>query len=271
VFDAVVAVDAEVAHLLPYGGVAPRHVRDLVYGAMFTRGVEELRHTAIFIGGSDVSAGEELLRQVTKCFFGPMRVSVLFDANGANTTAAAAVLAAARHVELAAATVLVLAATGPVGQRAVRLLAGQGARVRVASRTRQRAEQVCQHTQTRWPEAKLEPVETRSDADLAAALQGATVVIAAGAAGVQVLPAKLYSKSRDLRVAVDLNAVPPSGIEGVEATDRARDRQDVICYGAIGVGATKMKIHKQAVRKLFTSNDLVLDAEEVFALGQEIA
>ena len=45
----------------------------------------------------------------------------------------------------------------------------------------------------------------------------------------------------------------------------------MICYGAIGVGGTKMKIHRAAVEKLFTANDLVLDAEEVFAIGQELA
>jgi len=82
-----------------------------------------LSQTAIFVGGANVAAGEALLQQVTACFFGPMRVSVMLDANGANTTAAAAVLSAARHQPLAGATALVLAATGPVGQRAVRLLA----------------------------------------------------------------------------------------------------------------------------------------------------
>src|SRR5207253_6917612 len=94
VFDAVVAVDAGVAQLLRHGGVTPKAVRDLVYGAMFTRGPAELKNTAIFIGGSDVAAGEELLTKVRDCFFGPMRVSVMLDSNGANTTAAAAVLCA---------------------------------------------------------------------------------------------------------------------------------------------------------------------------------
>ncbi len=123
VFDAVVAVDAGVEQLLAHHGVLPADVRDLVHGAMFTRGPKDLCNTAIFVGGSDVRAAEAIFRGVTDCFFGPMRVSVLFDANGANTTAAAAVLEAARHVDLANCTATVLGATGPVGQRAVRLLA----------------------------------------------------------------------------------------------------------------------------------------------------
>src|SRR5688572_12222139 len=135
VFDAVVAIDSGVEKLLQYADVEPMQVRDLVHGAMFTRGPADLAHTAIFIGGSNVSVGEKLLEQVKKCFFGPMRVSVMLDANGANTTAAAAVLAAEKHVALQGAEATVLAATGPVGQRVVRLLARERARVRVASRS----------------------------------------------------------------------------------------------------------------------------------------
>lgn len=270
VFDAVVAVDADVDVLLRHGGVKPDRVRDLVYGAMFTRGPEDLRYTAIFVGGSDVAAGEELLRRVTQCFFGPMRVSVMIDANGANTTAAAAVLAAARHVPLSDATALVLAATGPVGQRAVRLLAGQGAKVRVASRTLARAETACQAVMQRLPQAQLTPLATSSDDDVQQAIAGSQVVIAAGAAGIQLLPERIRRSATDLKVAIDLNAVPPAGIEGIQATDRGQQREGVFCYGAIGVGGTKMKIHKAAVRQLFTANNLVLDAEEIFALGQTI-
>src|SRR5271168_4681024 len=91
VFDRVVALDAGADEVLSYGGVKPEHVRDLVHGAIFTRGPKHLQRTAIFIGGSDVAAGERLLEEVRRHMlpqFG-LRVSVLFDANGANTTAVA--------------------------------------------------------------------------------------------------------------------------------------------------------------------------------------
>src|SRR5258708_3613428 len=129
VFDGVVAVDSGVDHLFRHASVQVSQVRELAYGAMFTRGMDDLRHTAIFIGGSDVAAGEALLAEVLRTFFGPMRVSVMLDSNGANTTAAAAVLSAAKHGPLAKAQVVVLAATGPVGSRVVRLLALEGAAV----------------------------------------------------------------------------------------------------------------------------------------------
>src|SRR5437660_6014245 len=64
VFDAIVAVDSGVDRLLQYGGVNSSNVRDLVHGAIFTRGPLNLKNTAIFIGGSNVKAGEELLEHV---------------------------------------------------------------------------------------------------------------------------------------------------------------------------------------------------------------
>ncbi|MGE0609359.1 MAG: NAD(P)-dependent methylenetetrahydromethanopterin dehydrogenase [Pirellulales bacterium] len=270
VFDAVVAVDAGADFLFRHGAVQPGDVRGLVHGAIFTRGPDELRRTAIFIGGSNVAAGEELLRQAKASFFGPFSVSILMDANGANTTAAAAVLAARAHVPLQGAKALVLGGTGPVGQRAVRLLAGEGAEVLVGSRSVERAAEVCRSVAANISGTKLTPVAAGSPAEAAQALAGMQIVIAAGAAGVELLTAEARSSSHELAVAIDLNAVPPLGLTGVEATDRAKTRDGVICYGALGVGGTKMKIHKAALRRLFKANDQVFDAEEIYQLGREL-
>jgi hypothetical protein len=270
VFDSVVAVDSGVEHLLRHGAITPATVRDLVYGTIFTRGVNDLAQTAIFVGGSNVAAGEALLAEVTKTFFGPMRVSVMLDSGGANTTAAAAVLSAKRHLALAGAEALVLAATGPVGARVVRLLAAQGARVRVGSRDAARAEAVCQAVRKRVAGAELTAVSTDSASALAAAIDGAALVVSAGAPGVELLPKAVWIGSASLKIAIDLSAVPPLGIGGLEATDNARERDGKLCYGALGVGGVKMKIHKAALRRLFTSNDQVLDAEAIYAIGDEL-
>ena len=69
-----------------------------------------------------------------------------------------------------------------------------------------------------------------------------------------------------MKVAIDLNAVPPLGIEGVRRKRGGMEREGVVCYGAIGVGGTKMKLHRAAIARLFESNDQVLDAEEVLAI-----
>jgi hypothetical protein len=269
VFDAVVALDAGADRLLQYHSVRPEQVRDLVHGAMFTRAPDELHHTAIFVGGTDVAAGEALLNEVVASFFGPVRVSVMLDANGANTTAAAAVVTAARHLDLRATKALVLAATGPVGQRVVQLLATAGAQVRVGSRTLARAQQISETIGQRVAGARLQPVSTAGDSELELALDQIDLVIAAGAAGTQLLP-RAVRAAQEPRVAIDLNAVPPSGIEGIAPADKAAEHDGVICYGAIGVGGTKMKIHKAAIQRIFSTNDLVLDVDEVYALGREL-
>ena len=269
VFDRVVAVDAGAEFLFTHAGVTPSQVQGLVHGAIFTRGPKDLMSTAVFIGGSDVGAGEVLLAEVRKSLIPQygLSVSVMLDSNGSNTTAAAAVRAAAKHLDLSHAKALVLGGTGPVGQRVARLLARQGAHVRIGSRSLERAQAVCAAIKARNPDAKLEAIATGSSSDGPKALDGRDLVIAAGAAGAVLLPAKLRAQSKDLRVAIDLNAVPPVGIEGVDLGDKAANKDGVICYGALGVGGTKMKIHKLAIAKLFEANNHVLDAEEIYDLG----
>jgi hypothetical protein len=270
VFDAVVAIDAGCDQLLRHGNVAPTAVRDLVYGAMFTRGPAELKNTAIFIGGTDVAAGEELLAKTRDCFFGPVRVSVMLDSNGANTTAAAAVLSARKHVSLVGQVVTVLAATGSVGRRVVRLLARERANVRVRSRQLAKAQQVCDELLKVIPNAECEAHGGGDEPSSRKSLDGAAVVIAAGAPGIELLPDNIRRECKELKVAIDLNAVPPAGIGGILPSDKASERDGQLCYGAIGVGSLKMKLHKAAIRRLFESNDLVLDAEQIYELGSQI-
>ena len=218
VFDRVVAIDAGTEELFSYGGVKPEHVQALVHGAIFTRSPKDLKHTAIFIGGSDVVVGETLLEEVRKAIIPQygLQVSVMLDSNGSNTTAAAAVRAASRHMDLGATKALVLGGTGPVGQRVARLLARQGAHVRIGSRSVERAAAVCQKIRQVLPNAKVEAVGITSSADAPKTLEGRELVIAAGAAGAVLLPAKARTTGKDLKLAIDLNAVPPAGIEGVE-------------------------------------------------------
>jgi methylenetetrahydrofolate/methylenetetrahydromethanopterin dehydrogenase (NADP+) len=270
VFDRVVAIDAGVDELLSYGAIEPANVESLVHGAIFTRGPADLKNTAIFIGGSRVEEGEQLLDKVRGSFFGPMRVSIMMDSNGSNTTAAAAVLAAKKHVDLSGRFALVLGGTGPVGQRAAQLLAREGARVRLASRSLERADVAAVAIRKAVPNAAVSAVTTGSAADLEAATKGVEVLIAAGAAGAELLTAAQREAIVGLRVAIDLNAVPPAGLGGIGVTDKAVDRNGTLCYGAIGVGGTKMKIHKACLERLFESNDQMLDTERIYEIGKTL-
>jgi len=271
VFDRVFAVDVGADHVFSYGGVTPDQVQPLIHGAIFTRGPQQLSNTAVFLGGSDVEAGEALLRQVQNSFFGPMRVSVMMDANGSNTTAAAAVLVAAENLQLAGCRAVVLGGTGPVGQRVAQLLAMSGTEVGVVSRSVERAEAVCQRIAERVPDAQApRPVAAEGSQQLAQACQDAQLIVAAGASGVEFLTGDQWQGFEHLQVAIDLNAVPPTGLAGIEVTDRKVDRGRVVCYGAIGVGGTKKKIHFAALQRLFEANDLVLDTEAIYRIGQQL-
>ncbi len=271
VFDRVVAIDSSVDELFSYSNVTPEQITGLVHGAIFTRGPSDLKHTAIFIGGSDVAKGEAYLKAVLKTFFGPMRVSVMMDANGSNTTAAAAVVAARKHMDLASSTALVLAGTGPVGQRVCRLLAREGAKVKLGSRSLDKANEAAKNINQAVGSNLITGFSTGDEAALTAALGGVDLVVSAGAAGVPLLPESVrLAVPGPLKVMIDLNAVPPGGIELVGLMDRGSVREGIICYGAIGVGATKMKIHRTIVRSLFMNNTQVFDAEEIYNAGKAV-
>lgn len=270
VFDRVVAIDSGVQHVFSYGGVSIVNVVPLVHGCIFTRGPKDLHRTAIFVGGSDMIAGESVFAAVRDALR-PFTVSVMLDSNGSNTTAAAAVLVASRHLDLGKARSLVLGATGPVGQRVTLLLARHGGHVRVGSRELHRAERVCSLVQSSIPDARVEAVSVASSADGPAALEGRDLVVAAGAPGIVLLPKKVRDTCTTLKVAIDLNGVPPAGIEGVDLFDAGTERDGVICYGAIGVGNTKMKVHRAAIARLFTANNLVLNAPEIYDLARQLA
>lgn len=270
-FDRVVAVDAGVDHLFSYGSVEPGTVTGLVHGAMFTRGPADLKHTAIFVGGSQAEAGEALLKKITKTFFGPMRVSVMMDSNGCNTTAAAAVASARKHVTLAGARAIVLGATGPVGLRAAQLLALENARVTLVSRTLDRAESACQSIREKLSTASLQSAAATTPEEFEAVCQGHQIVIAAGAAGVCFLKTGALGRMPGLQLAIDLNAVPPAGIADIGATEKAAEHSGVLCFGALGVGGLKMKVHRRAIQDLFESNDRVLDTRQLYQLALQVA
>jgi hypothetical protein len=269
VFDRVVAFDAGADEVMSYGGVTPDAVRDLVHGAIFTRGPKDLHHTAVFIGGADMAAGERLLDAVRAAFFGPLRVSVMLDSNGSNTTAVAAVA----KLQQAAGTLrgcraVITAGTGPVGMRAAGLLAQAGADVTITSRRAQDGTAAAKITQ-RFGGAVREA--TLGDSSQAAAvLEGAELLLNAGLAGVCLVPRGAWAGRAGLRVAGDLNAVPPLGVEGIEVNDDGVERDGVTVFGALGVGKLKMKIHKAAIARLFERNDLVLDAETIAAIAREL-
>jgi methylenetetrahydrofolate/methylenetetrahydromethanopterin dehydrogenase (NADP+) len=270
VFDQVVAYDAGADVVMSYGGVTEGDVRDLIHGCIFTRGPKDLHNTAVWIGGSNMSAGEQLLAMAQDAVFAPFTVSMMLDSNGSNTTAVAAVVKIEETLgSLEGKKVLILAGTGPVGQRAAGLLAKDGAHVTITSRKPEQGEKARQFISARF-NVQVQATTMNDPAALPELCRDVEVLLNSGPAGVQMVPKSAWTAAKSLKIAVDLNAVPPLGIEGVEVSDAGAKRDGVVVYGAFGVGNFKTKLHKACVARLFTRNDLVLDAESIADVAREL-
>jgi hypothetical protein len=267
-FDRIVAYDAGADEVLSYGAVGARDVRALIHGAIFTRGPKDLKNTAVFIGGSSLQAAQDLLDAAKDSFFGPFRVSILFDPNGCNTTAAAAVvkLVKASGGAVGGRRALVLAGTGPVGTRGAGLLLRLGAEVRITSRDAAHGAEAAARIGARF-KGVAEHRRVGNPAEARELIEWAELLLASGPAGVPLVPLPLWAGRRGLKAVADVNAVPPLGIEGVEATDNGELRERIPAFGALGIGGLKMKAHKAAIARLFERNDQVLDAEEIYDLA----
>lgn len=270
VFDRVVAVDAGADEVLSYGGVAEADVRDLIHGCIFTRGPKDLKNTAVFIGGADMTAGEQLLAAARRAFFGPFTVSLMLDSNGSNTTAVAAV---AKMVQAAGDVrgkrVLIVAGTGPVGIRAAGLFAKAGAEVIITSRQAEAGERARDLVVKRFG-GTVRTVTMANAGEAVGACQDAELVLNAGPAAVMLVPKQAWANRLGLKVVADVNAVPPPGIEGVDPMDDGVVKEGVICFGALAIGNLKMKLHKACIARLFERNDLVLDAETIADVAREL-
>jgi hypothetical protein len=271
-FDAIVAHDAGVDVLLSHGDVTPEAVRDLVQGAFFTRAPDDLSSMAVWVGGSDVATGEKVLDEVQAAYFGPFRVSAMLDSNGCNTTAATAIALIAKDRDLRGRRAVILG-VGPVGLRSATLLIEEGCEVLAVTIPRD----VLDTDSYRRPRGLavaerlgIDTLEPADRAEMEAALEGANIVLAAGPAGVQVLHREVWSANPTIELLADYNATEPLGIEGVDAMDDLVEREGKLVLGALAVGGPKMKTHKACVRRLFERNDLVLNADGVYAVAQEI-
>ena len=268
-FDQAVAYDSNVDNIIAYGGITRDNVTPHVHGMIFTRGGKNLKNSAIFIGGSNVSASEMVGRAVKKAFFGPVKVSVMLDPNGSNTTAAAIVRKVLTNYDVTGKKVVIVGA-GPVGQRAALFLLKEGAaEVIITSRDITRSKAIAHQMKDAYG-VDITPGEARSDESVSALLKDAHVAVAAGPAGVCVISESAWMNSNNLEVIADVNAVPPQGIEGLEVMDNGTEREGIRFYGAIAIGNFKMKVHRGAIESLYESNDQFLDETTIYDIACKV-
>ena len=278
-FDVNMAVDAGYEVVVPYSGVGTGDVTGLVQDAIFSRPPGRYNDTGVFIGGHDVNLAADMLEQARGAMVGPFEVAVMADPNGAYTTSAALVALMEKHLHartgagLQGRSVQILGG-GPVGLCTAVLVAragGQPRLVRLTEMTAARAEPV-ERFGNRYG-VELPWVTGRDDTEKLAALESADVAVCCAKAGVQVLSSELMSRCESLLVAADVNAVPPSGVEGLGATDDGAELSSgAMGIGALAIGGIKYRVQRGLLERMMEAERaMVLDFPDAFELAREIA
>ena len=239
-FDVNMATDSGFDVIVPYTDVDLKEVAALVQDAIFSRAPENGANTAVLIGGREPILAMDMLEAAKKAMVPPyFEISVMADPSGAFTTAAGMIAVVEKHLraaglELAGRQVAVFGGTGPVGRIAGLIAAQAGAKVSLVGYDGlHRVTATCDQFGERFGVA-ISPADGSDEAGKMAAAAEAEVILAAGRAGTQILSAAQLGACKGLRVALDVNAVPPAGLEGVDAF---ADGTPIPGTGAVGVGA----------------------------------
>jgi methylene-tetrahydromethanopterin dehydrogenase len=278
-FDVNMALDAGFNSVTAYENVELKDVTGLVQDAIFSRSPKTARRTAVFIGGRNAILALDMLEAARKAMVPPFSISVFADPAGSFTTAAAMVACAEKALKqkfsttLSGLKVVVFGGTGVVGFSAGVIAAQEGARVTLVGydgpdRVRDLAEAAKARFKT-----DIGSADGSSEELKVAAAKGADVVLAAGRAGVQILSKAQLQQAPQLKVAADVNAVPPAGIEGLGVQDDSAPLAgtSAVGIGALAVGAVKYKVESGLFRKMTEAEKpLYIDFRDAFKLAREI-
>ena len=281
-FDINMAADAGYQIIVPYCEVGIDCIRGLTQDTIFSRGPKGVARTGIFIGGRDVRVATDMLERARASMVKPFVVSLMADPSGAFTTAAALVACVEQALQrqhgqgqgqgLAGQRVVILGGTGPVGRIAAVIAAQAGAEVFLSSRNGiDAAEDAARETGERFGVA-LHGVSGGDTAAVRASLAQADVLLACAAAGVQVVSPEALAVAQRLKVAADVNAVPPDGIAGVGVMDDATPLAGTaaVGIGALAVGNVKYQTqHRLLLQMQQAEKAVVLSFPEAFTAARE--
>jgi methylene-tetrahydromethanopterin dehydrogenase len=275
-FDVNMAVDAGFEVIVPYTSVQTENVVPLVQDAIFSRPPKRFRETGVFIGGWDVNRATDMIEQARTAMVPPFEVSVFADPNGAYTTAAALVAMAEQQLiektgDGFAGRNTVVFGGGPVGMCAAVLVARENGKPMLARLTSSKPEREAAALSffERYG-VEIPWVSAQSDEGKRSALESAEVVVCAAKAGIRIITADMLADARQLKVAVDVNAVPPTGIEGIGVRDAAAALAgDAVGIGALAVGDIKYKVQSRLLKHMQTADEaVVLDFPDTFKLAR---
>lgn len=267
-FDANMAADAGYEAIIPYTNVEVSEVKGLVQDAIFSRGPRNVWKTGIFIGGREVVTAQKMLKEAKKSMFNPFEVSVFADPSGAFTTCTASIILLETGLKdhfkgtLENKNVVVFG-TGPVGLSSAVMCSRLGAKVTmVGYKNAEEAENAKNDAKSSFGQ-DIEIALADSDEKRKVLVKDAHVILACSAAGARVATVEVLNSAPNLMIAIDINAVPPSGIENVNVSDNGAVIQGlnlttpVYGYGALAVGALKYKIQNFLLTQMMTSDFIV--------------
>jgi len=278
-FDVNMALDAGYTSVIPYVGVELGDVTGLVQDAIFSRGPRGAKRTGVFIGGRNAILALDMLGAARKAMVPPFEISVFADPAGSFTTAAAMVACVERALKnkfsagLADSRVVVFGATGVVGFSSAVIAAAHGAKVTLVgydgpARVKELAEDAAKRFKL-----QLDHADGSTEALKLQVIRDADVVLAAGKAGVQILDESHLEQAKKLKVAADVNAVPPPGVVGIGLKDDGKPLGigDGVGIGPLAIGDVKYKVESGLFRKMIeTDKPLYLDFRDAFKLAREI-
>lgn len=276
-FDINMAVDAGYEVVVPYSNVKLEEISGLTQDAIFSRGPAGVKKTGMFIGGRDIGLAMDMLDAAKNAMVPPFEVSVLADPSGAFTTAAALVACVERDLKkhfdlpLSGMRAVVFGGTGPVGLATAVIVAQQGANTSIVDHfSIDTALDFAKEAKNRYG-VNLRATAAASDADKARLLSNADLVFCTAKAGIQVLNASVLEDAKQLKVAGDVNAVSPLGIEGLGLMDSGKplvhavNSKGAVGIGALAVGNVKYKLQQLLLKEtLDTKNPVYLDFRNAF-------
>ena len=279
-FDVNMAIDAGYDVTASYTHVSLGQITDLVQDAMFSRSPRDATRTGVFIGGKDALLALDMLDAAGKALFKPFEISLFADPAGSFTTAAAMIAVVEKTLRekkdraLQGAAVSVFGATGVVGTASAVIAALEGASVTLVGRegterTARHAGEVNRRFGVNLAVADGSTTETK-----AAILAATEVVLAAAKAGARVIDSTEIASAQKLLIAADVNAVPPAGIEGVDAQANGAPLGDrgALGIGALAIGNVKYRTESGLFKQMTESKaPLRLDFRQAFDLARTLA
>ncbi|HMK94435.1 MAG TPA: NAD(P)-dependent methylenetetrahydromethanopterin dehydrogenase [Candidatus Limnocylindrales bacterium] len=259
-FDICMAYDVGYDAVIPYENINPEDAKNITQDALLSRGPKGVKHTTFLIGGKDAERAEEVFQAVKDSMFPPFKTSIIIDPAGAYTTAAAMVakaenaLASNKLGELKDKTCAVFG-TGAVGQIAAVLLAKLGCKVMIASLNPKRVDGK-EHAEgiakllNKDHGVQVQGIFAPTPASKIEIIEKADVIMCAGVKGVRIIDKPMLNQVKHMKVLLDINAIPPFGVEGIELKDDMKEMlPGIFVIGALTVGDLKHKLEKEILRE----------------------